>query len=266
MKNKEIKNMLVDEKCEVKEYGKIYVTYNYDLFKNIKVNRVVNRSNYAKLYKSFKKQQLITLVMVNEKYEIIDGQHRAIICKELGLPIYFYIVPSYGVKQLSMAQVSSSWVNKDFLHQYAENNQEDYIWFDEFISENGMSINNAQKIISLITKDTLNKIRYSFENGDFKINTDTRIEMEKFIVALKDFDFFECYTRGSFVSAFLELYFYGSYDHEVMKNKLKSRKHILTKQINKDAYLELMTEEIYSFKSSNNKIFYNSKIKAFYAL
>ena len=70
-----------------KEFGKILSTYEYDKFKKIKGNRKINFKNLGKIINSMSKKQLVIPILVNEKFEVIDGQHRLQACIELGLPV-----------------------------------------------------------------------------------------------------------------------------------------------------------------------------------
>ena len=54
----------------------VFKTFDYGLFKNIKGNRELNPKNYKKILHSMGNKQLEIPIIVNEKYEIIDGQHR----------------------------------------------------------------------------------------------------------------------------------------------------------------------------------------------
>ena len=83
--------------CIDEQYGVIYKTKEYDKFKNIKGNRRLNARNYIKLMRSMSEEQLIIPIICNENYEIIDGQHRYNSAKELGLDLYYFIVPGYGI-------------------------------------------------------------------------------------------------------------------------------------------------------------------------
>lgn len=252
-------------KNEIKVWGQIYETKDYSMFKNINGNRKLNKSNYAKLIKSFKKQQLIIPILVNNEFEIIDGQHRRAVCEELNLPIYYYIEGSYGKEQLAMAQVSADWTNKDYLNAYVSEDDDNYLWFNDIIEKFGLGINDLQKIICNIINIGKAGFTYNFNNGEMKIANDVRIKVEEFIECLEDFSFFKEYKSGSFVSAFIKLYFYKGYEHSHMKMKLKNRQSVLTKQVGRDAYLTLITEQIYSFKSSK-RIFYNTIKKEFYSV
>lgn len=57
-------------RCE--DVTMIYKTFNYDMFKYIGGNRLINKLNYKKLSESMKEKQLVIPILVNDKMEIID--------------------------------------------------------------------------------------------------------------------------------------------------------------------------------------------------
>lgn len=66
-------------------------TKEYEKFTFLSTNRPVQRNHVNKLKKSlseygFLESQPIT---VTEDYKILDGQHRFIACKEMGIPIKY---------------------------------------------------------------------------------------------------------------------------------------------------------------------------------
>ena len=52
----------------------VHTTTDYSLFKSIDGNRTKNKAHVKKLKKSMEEKYLFTVIIVNEKYEIIDGQ------------------------------------------------------------------------------------------------------------------------------------------------------------------------------------------------
>lgn len=96
----------------------IYMTYDYGMFKGIKGNRIINPTNYAKLLTSMKEEYLYEPILVNEKFEIIDGQHRFNVCKALGYPVLYHIKYGYGMAQVKRANLSGvNWGKAEFLHR-----------------------------------------------------------------------------------------------------------------------------------------------------
>jgi len=83
------------EKCmrylenEPMTISQVQTTMDYSMFKPIDGNRNKNELHIARLKTSMALNYLFTVIIVNEKYEIIDGQHRFECIKDLGLPLYY---------------------------------------------------------------------------------------------------------------------------------------------------------------------------------
>ena len=75
-------------------------TKEYSKFKFLKGNRDINESHVKRLMISFQIHYLLTILIVNDHFEIIDGQHRFLAAKNLGLPIIYLIKPEYGVTEV----------------------------------------------------------------------------------------------------------------------------------------------------------------------
>ena len=82
---------------------KILKTLNYSQFKFIKGNRAINDRHVNGLVKSMEKNGLImNPSCVNEKSEIIEGQHRLMACEILNLPYYYYVVPGATINDVTI--------------------------------------------------------------------------------------------------------------------------------------------------------------------
>lgn len=96
---------------------------DYDQFQFIDANRELARGHIETLKNAFEEVGNLTRVqpiLVNDQYQIIDGQHRFIACKELGLPIYFTMVDGLGVREArSMNILHKNWDSDDFARSYA---------------------------------------------------------------------------------------------------------------------------------------------------
>lgn len=247
----------------IETIGNIYKTFKYDVFKFVKGNRKPNKKNYSKLVKSMKEEQLILPICVNDKFEIIDGQHRFSACRDLGLPVYYYMVNNYGIEQVKRANiVSSNWRKEDYLHLFLEENDEDYVEFNSIIENYDITISNLLKVFALIQGKNVAAVSYEFENGTFVL--DGKHLVIEFLMALEDFNFFESYKTIQFISAFMKLYFKDEYDHNKMKSKLITHRHTLSKRNSMDEYLSILCNKIYSYGATKNPIFYTSEGKKFY--
>lgn len=103
-------------------------TNNYDKFKHLDGNRRVLAERAAKIKKSIQDHgYILSPIIVNEKFEIIDGQGRHQALKELGLPIDYIVVNGAGLKEcVAMNLNQSNWKTIDFIRSYAEQGKANY--------------------------------------------------------------------------------------------------------------------------------------------
>ena len=216
-------------------YGNIMRTENYDMFKKIGGNRKLNKTNYAKIVKSMKEEQLIIPIVVNERYEIIDGQHRFQACEDLGKPVYFYMVRGYGLEQDKRANIASSnWKKENYLDMFVAENNETYKEFEEIKERYDLNISNLLKIFAIVQEKQLARVGYEFENGTFTL--DGKMQVLNFLMALEDFNFFKFYKTTHFITAFSRLYFKQEYEHDRMRSKLITHRGSLEKRSTSDEY------------------------------
>lgn len=92
----------------VKHSNQVHTTTDYFLFfKPIEGNRNKNIIHLSRLKKSISENYLFTVIIVNEKYEIIDGQHRFECVKELKLPLHYIVCKGYGLNEVHVLYENS---------------------------------------------------------------------------------------------------------------------------------------------------------------
>ena len=248
-----------------KEIGKVYMSYDYDKFTTLDRNRELNLANKRKLMESMKEEQLIIPVIVNQYFQIIDGQHRFFSCCELGLPIFYIINKDYGIDQVIRANtVSANWNKEDFLQSYVTQGLETYKELEEIKIEYAVNIGTLLSIIAEFKGQSNEYITKQFENGILNIG-DHWGGITFFLFQLEMFSSYSGYKSSSFVKAFLKLYLYEEYDPEQMKKQVKYMKGFDPKQKNLTCMLEELCKKVYSFRMPKNKqIFFDSQRKCFY--
>src|ERR1700683_3981387 len=96
---------------------------DYGSFKLMRANRDVDEGHLNTLRKSFEANgnlSKINPILVNEKKEVIDGQHRLLLCEALDLPVYFMAVPGLTVTDArSMNVAQKTWTVRDYAKSYA---------------------------------------------------------------------------------------------------------------------------------------------------
>lgn len=253
------------KKDDSKRNNAVFETTNYDLFSFLDANRKLNIRNYSKLVNSMKEEQLEIPIIVNEKFEIIDGQHRYTAAKELGLPIQYIIKNGYGIEQVKRANmVSSNWTKEDFMISHIQSGSKEYTEFKEIIDTYGINIADAISLFAFVQNKNQSIAGKIFDNGSLSLEgKDTVINM---LESLEDFSFFKDYKSKSFFSAFMKLFFNPDYDHKKMKERLKVRSSYLIKKGSYGEYLEILTKQIYSFGAVKKPLFYDNSTKRFYTV
>lgn len=241
----------------------VLVTSDYGMFKKIDGNRLVNQLHVDRLAESMKEKQLVTPVIVNENYEIIDGQHRFTACETHGLPVYYIICEGYGLADVHrLNEKSHDWNLKDFLEGYAtfattNPKYQDYVLLKEFIQANKITASMG----IFLTKGEQNEqdATTSFKNGYYQA-----VEMDLaqvFLNQLEDFalHFQERYKSAVFMKAFKLFSSSPKYNHENMVKKLEYMSGYLQNRSTKSQYLEILSEVYNTRVNERNRIYFRGE-------
>tara|TARA_R110000764_G_scaffold94941_2_gene178742 strand:- start:1069 stop:1926 length:858 start_codon:yes stop_codon:yes gene_type:complete len=225
---------------------KIKKTKNYSLFKIHRANRQINKNHVKSIKKSMQKKFLISPIIVNEKLEIIDGQHRLIASKDLGLPVYYFINNNYSINEMQrLNAINKNWIPIDYLNTGVELNNQNYIDYKRFKKKYGFShdIN-----LTLLTDNSTNNNLHKFKEGIFKVkNYELACEYADLIYLISPY--YKEFKRRRFISAILFLLKHKQdvFSMQEFVKKLKSRPNSLQNCISMRQYLELI-EEIYNYR------------------
>lgn len=223
---------------------RIYTTEDYFLFKPIEGNRNINLVHINHLKKSMKEQYLRTVITVNEKYEIIDGQHRFEVIRELGLPLRYEVCEGYGLQEVHrLNQNSKTWNADDYLSGYCKMGLSDYEMYKDFQDQYGLGHGESMAILS--GKNRKN-VYEEFRTGTFKvINYDKSSEIADQIFRIAPY--YEGFKRRSFVFAMVSLLDNENFDMEEFLQKLRLQPMALVDCTSQTQYLALI-EKIYNYR------------------
>lgn len=93
-------------------------------------NRDVN--NIRRIKRSIEKVgQVLAPILVNEKMQIVDGQHRLEAFKEMGLPVPYIIQKGAGIDECRAMNVAmTNWTTKNFIQSYSDEGILSYQYLD----------------------------------------------------------------------------------------------------------------------------------------
>jgi len=247
--NKSALQILVKQEVVNQEAGKIYQTFNYDQFKILNGNRMVHPGHLHRLKKSVEEKQMIIPIIVNEKYEVIDGQHRLEVFKQLNLPVYFIINPGYGIKEIQKLNTHmKNWNVDDYLKCYCGQGIQDYVEYKEFRAKYGFG---HQETLAFLMGSTSNFSKI-FNDGNLKIKSLEEAEIAAQKVS-QFAEFYKGYRRKSFVYAVLSLLKHPEYDHSEMLKKVAMQQRNMVHCTNTEQYLSLL-EDIFNFHKRGNRV------------
>ncbi len=166
--------------------AQIFYTTDYTVFKELLGNRDVDENHVKRLIKSMKEEYLEIPIQVNQKMQVIDGQHRLAACKELGLPVFYMIMKSAGLDQTQRQNaLSKKWAITDVLESFCKRGFSNYIVVKSFMEDFGFTLYQSLTILTLnqlSTEQTIN-----FKSGNFEIKDLNRSKIAaKNLLKLKD--------------------------------------------------------------------------------
>lgn len=224
----------------------VHTTKDYFLFKPVNGNRNKNMLHLNRLKKSISDNYLFTAIIVNENYEIIDGQHRFEAIKELKLPLNYIIMKGYTLREVQILNANSkNWNAEDYLEGYCNLGFKDYIVYRNFKNKYNFGHNECMSLLSNSRDVKLNL----FYEGKFKVYNLLEAEKKADLILLTEPYYKNC-RRRSYVYAMIALFNNPNFIFSDFLQKLKIQPTALQDCNNQTSYLSLI-EEIYNYKSRN---------------
>jgi hypothetical protein len=186
---------------------------------------------------------LFTVLIVNENFEIIDGQHRFEVIKELKLPLNYIVCAGYGLKEVHILnQITKTWSAEDYLDGYCNLNYPDYLQFRQFKEIYGFGHTES---VSILTGSNTKTAHQTFNSGNFKVkNYKEACETAEKILLIAPY--YEGYKRKNFIFTMLNLFKNPFYSHVEFLQKLKLQPSELMDCTRVTQYLSVI-EKIYNY-------------------
>ena len=228
----------------------VQTTNNYDQFKFIEANREQSRGHIEALKRAFESNGNLTRVqpiLVNDRFEIIDGQHRFIACKELGAPINFTVVPGLGVSDARGINIlHKSWTTDDYARSYANTGDRSYQKYIQLKEDFGF--NHSVMLLYLQGTGDRNGVYKEFREGAFVLEPDQEIPAMERLQRLEEIaEFLPEAKEKTFARALLRVMQSENYDHKRMVRKLADRQSAIQRFRSIEDNLRQL-EEAYNYK------------------
>lgn len=215
----------------VESSTKIYYTTEYGIFKFLKGNRDINEAKVSKIKEAIKAGVDVLRyapIIVNEQLEIIDGQHRFAVSRELKTNVYYVIHKEADLSIVpSINSNSTRWRTVDYLNSYIDLKKSEYLALKAFMDKYPrVSLPVAIKMLHDGYTHGKSEAIDKFKDGLFKVSHAEKTEEITSLLAELDL-----HTENPFSSRFyeamLQLKRGKKYDHKHMLSKLiESGRHI----------------------------------------
>jgi len=234
----------------MQQINQVLMTNDYKIFSSILGNRDINDLHIKRLKESMKNKYITVPIIVNEKLQIIDGQHRFQAAKELKKPIYCIKVDGLNLPDVHRLNTNTkNWTADSFLDGYCKLGKEQYLIYKEFKERFGFGHNETQALLTNKTRMGGDK-NQAFRDGVFVIKdyNEAVRNAEKITMCSQ---YYEGYKRRSFVYVMLDLFKNESYSHPEFLNKLSFQSVKLQDCTTVVQYL-ILIEEIYNYKRTKS--------------
>lgn len=169
-------------------------TKDYSIFKTITGNREVVQSHVFKVANSIDKSNMLAgrPIIVNEKMEVIDGQHRLAAAKLLDLPIYYCVVEGAQYQDVALLnEVCKNWSSENYATMFSKQGYPHYKKILEFSKTYNAPINYLMMAIKILrlNEDRLEYVKdtfQSFKDGNFEISEKHSFKLNKYLNMLGD--------------------------------------------------------------------------------
>lgn len=232
----------------------IHVTSNYGRFKRLNGNRPVKNGRVVKIMESIQKYGwLSNPILVNERFEIIDGQGRFEALQRLGLPVEYIVQNGIGLTECQgLNHYQKNWTLIDHVNSFAENKNDNYIYLKNILAKyktlpNAVICSTAaSKGLSYqLTSGSYGEI---IESGELLLTTKERKRIDDALFYLSRFSDIIKYLGGRkdmFYSAIMFMYLLSVIDNERLYKVVKNAKYEMVSSGSVAGYIQQF-EDIYN--------------------
>lgn len=202
---------------------RVYTTNDYNRFKTLKGNRNVSNTRVVRIMESIQKYGwLSNPILVNDKFEIIDGQGRFEALRRLGLPIEYIVHSGIGLKECQgLNHYQKNWSMMDYINSFVESGNDNYAFLKQML----IQYRALPKYVVYSVSATKGKNRLiargdyarSLERGELLLSKEDRKNVDDALFYLSRFDDTVAHLGGrkdNFYSAIMFLYLLDAVDNE----------------------------------------------------
>lgn len=242
---------MIGNKAKMKISGKVIKvelieTTDYKYFKYRKGNRHVSATKLSTMIEKIKKKNCLmdNPILVDDNFEVIDGQHRLEACKVLKIPVVYKVaIEEYVDNDVALIQTNSAWNIYDYFDHYIAYGNGNYTLVKQFADKNSLSLPLAVRLCCSRRYNTT-----WIANGELNVD---RIHFAKsFINILDKLDFLDFARTREFISAMRKIVVNEQFDLNRFEEQVDAYPERFVQKMNSQEYVK-MIEEIYNHKKKH---------------
>lgn len=234
----------------VRIVGYVYETDDYEMFQKMEGNRDVEK--FGRIKTSMKKNGFINCpILINEKGEVSDGQHRLASAEELKLPVKFVVQPGISLKEtIDLNTGQKNWTAMNRVHGQAFNN-ENFARFEQLA--NIFSCTPQVIYTAMGVSITGGSVSGLIKNGSLIC---TEEQYEKAVITLKWATSFNDLiktnrVKGSKPNFYVAIIFASRCKHvniQTLSERIRANFHLYGTYFGSVEEIVKRTEDVYNFK------------------
>ena len=232
--------------------NEIFTTKKYEIFKKLPGNRTINAKNLREIVENMKVEYNPVPAIVNEKMEVIDGQHRIEAAKMLSFPVDYIMRTGWGLRHAQrLNKVSKHWDFRDYAESFIESGNKHYIDFISF--QDKYRFASAITLALLLGTNSIGGPEgQNFIDGNFKVKN--YAEAEKFAQQIVEIGlYFEKTRKPKFISSMLRAMKTKGYSQKQFIHKLQKFPTLMVDCPSPEEFLKRI-EFVYKYQSKGEKL------------
>ena len=233
------------------EKNKVHYTTDYSIFSYLKGNRDIVNKHVKDLSSEIDERDLEIPIIVNEKMEVCDGQHRLEAYKALDKPVAYIIKDGLELTDIrKLNSVNRKWTMYEYMMSHFKLEVPDYVSLEWFVRTYGFSVSDSLAMLNGKGYCNTHDMKL-FKEGKFVIHD---LEKAKKTATCIDYvgEYFEHYRKVSFIRAMISVMNDPVFVWSIFENKLKNFSSKLTNQGSRNDFI-LNIEKLYNYKTSPEK-------------
>ena len=162
----------MSKEMKVNQITPVLRTSDYSIFKRLIGNRALG-ARPEKVIKSIQEHGYIfNPIIVNEKYEVIEGQARLEALSRLNFPVDYIIAEGLSLAEcITLNSYSTSWSLQDYVETFVSMNNNNYIRLDNLVKSHECSIQTVCNIVGNLYGSAEKSSKYglrAIKDGNFE--------------------------------------------------------------------------------------------------